>query len=105
MSFVSLANQVSLLQPPAVLGQGGMPGWSPSGSPAFMQPNRVYQTQDAVPAPATPPAAPAPVPTAVAVPAAPAPAPAPMSGISMLALGIGVGAFVLGTVLAVTAGR
>lgn len=107
MSFVSLGNQVALFQPRPVLGQGATPGWNPSGSPAFFQPSQVYQTQDTPTTPATPPAtpAPAPVPVATAVPTSPAPAPAAMSGVSMLAIGIGVGAFVLGTVLAVTAGR
>lgn len=103
--FMPIAGQVKLMQGPPVLSQGQMPGWNPSGSPAFMRAaQQVYQDQGVLPqTPASAPSSPPPAATATAIPLAPPPSPT-SSGLSMLAIGIGVGAFALGTIIAITSG-
>lgn len=70
-NFSPLAGQVRLAQ-------SQMPGWSPSGAPAFM-----YASDQG-------PATTAPLPSAPAAAPAPAPEPAPQkTGATVLALGVG----------------
>lgn len=82
-NFAPLGGQVRLAQ-------NQMPGWGPSGAPAFMYASdQVPGTTAPLPAPAAPASA------------APATPPAP-GGISKTAIGIGIGVVILGVIAIAT---